>query len=345
VLGTDDGWDELEQAWRDAMRTDVRGEDAAVLGGQLACFSALNYDLDRAERCLTESIAYCRDRNLFSFEAFDVGIGGVVALHRGDWQRAHSCAEDLLTRPGLPPLHRLLPRLTLALIHARRGEQPVGSLFDDISAGSDSGHLRLFGVWAARAEAAWLAGDDDAARSEAQNALDAIGDNDDPWLVWHLRRWIYLAGGRAEPITVENALNPFQLEISGDWRGAADAWMRRGCPYEAAIAQLGGDIAAVESALATFRRLGARAAARRAQQRLTEMRGRTQRSRRADILADPDGLTRREREVLTLIAAGHSDADIAANLSISRKTVGHHVGAILAKLGVDNRTQAAARAG
>jgi DNA-binding NarL/FixJ family response regulator len=45
-----------------------------------------------------------------------------------------------------------------------------------------------------------------------------------------------------------------------------------------------------------------------------------------------------------LIAAGHSDAEVATKLSISPKTVGHHVAAILTKLGVDNRTQAAARA-
>ncbi|MGB9251523.1 MAG: LuxR C-terminal-related transcriptional regulator [Mycobacterium sp.] len=43
------------------------------------------------------------------------------------------------------------------------------------------------------------------------------------------------------------------------------------------------------------------------------------------------------------MADGHSDADIAAKLSISPRTVGHHVTAILAKLGVSNRTQAAAR--
>ena len=60
--------------------------------------------------------------------------------------------------------------------------------------------------------------------------------------------------------------------------------------------------------------------------------------------ADPDGLSRRQREVLSLIAAGHSNNDIAIRLSLSPKTVGHHVAAILDKLGVENRTQAAARA-
>jgi DNA-binding CsgD family transcriptional regulator len=48
------------------------------------------------------------------------------------------------------------------------------------------------------------------------------------------------------------------------------------------------------------------------------------------------------RRCAALIAAGRSDADIATKLSISPKIVGHHVGAILAKLGVDNRTRAAA---
>ncbi|SPM31254.1 DNA-binding response regulator, NarL/FixJ family, contains REC and HTH domains, partial [Mycobacterium terramassiliense] len=48
--------------------------------------------------------------------------------------------------------------------------------------------------------------------------------------------------------------------------------------------------------------------------------------------------------VLTLVAAGHSDADIATKLSLSPKTVGHHVESILDKLGAENRTQAAVRA-
>jgi ATP/maltotriose-dependent transcriptional regulator MalT len=159
-----------------------------------------------------------------------------------------------------------------------------------------------------------------------------------------LHRWAQLPAGTTSSVSIGNPITPFQLEVSGDWRGAAAEWTRRGCPYDAAIAQLGGDIAAVESALATFRHLGAKAAARRARQRLAQLRGPTRRSRRGEIRSDPNGLTRREREVLTLITAGHSDADIATKLSISPKTVGHHVEAILTKLGVDNRTQAAAQA-
>jgi DNA-binding NarL/FixJ family response regulator len=54
-----------------------------------------------------------------------------------------------------------------------------------------------------------------------------------------------------------------------------------------------------------------------------------------------DQLTRREREVLELIAHGRSNKRIAYELGISEKTVKTHVGHVLAKLGVTDRTQAA----
>jgi NarL family two-component system response regulator LiaR len=54
-----------------------------------------------------------------------------------------------------------------------------------------------------------------------------------------------------------------------------------------------------------------------------------------------DQLTDREREVLALIAQGRANKRIALELGISEKTVKNHVGHVLAKLGVTDRTQAA----
>jgi DNA-binding NarL/FixJ family response regulator len=54
-------------------------------------------------------------------------------------------------------------------------------------------------------------------------------------------------------------------------------------------------------------------------------------------------LTARERDVLRLLADGLGDRDLAAALTISRRTVETHVSSILRKLGVRNRTEAARR--
>jgi DNA-binding NarL/FixJ family response regulator len=55
-------------------------------------------------------------------------------------------------------------------------------------------------------------------------------------------------------------------------------------------------------------------------------------------------LTSREREVLSLLASGRSNREIAAELFISPKTASVHVSNILEKLGAATRTEAAARA-
>jgi non-specific serine/threonine protein kinase len=52
------------------------------------------------------------------------------------------------------------------------------------------------------------------------------------------------------------------------------------------------------------------------------------------------GLTQRERDVLRLLVEGHSNKEIGAALSLSHRTVMHHVTGILSKLGVENRTAA-----
>jgi DNA-binding NarL/FixJ family response regulator len=58
----------------------------------------------------------------------------------------------------------------------------------------------------------------------------------------------------------------------------------------------------------------------------------------------PDPLTARELEVLTELALGRSNREIARSFGVSEKTVKTHVSAVLRKLGVQDRTQAALHA-
>jgi DNA-binding CsgD family transcriptional regulator len=54
----------------------------------------------------------------------------------------------------------------------------------------------------------------------------------------------------------------------------------------------------------------------------------------------PAGLSAREAQIMALIAAGHSNGQIAASLVLAEKTVKNHVNRIYAKLGVDSRSAA-----
>ena len=94
----------------------------------------------------------------------------------------------------------------------------------------------------------------------------------------------------------------------------------------------------------TLHRIGAHAGARAFARERASRGARSLRGARRSTLADPAGLTAREREILSLIARGHTNPDIARSLHLSQRTVAHHVSAILRKLGARTRTAAAERA-
>jgi DNA-binding CsgD family transcriptional regulator len=135
---------------------------------------------------------------------------------------------------------------------------------------------------------------------------------------------------------------PYRLLVDGDPVGAAHVWTRLGCPYEAALALAGvpGE-EALREALGIAIGLGAQPAVNIIRQRLRALGARSiPAGPHAATRERPFGLTRREGEVLELICAEHTNAEIAAKLFISAKTVDHHVSAILAKLGVPTRAAA-----
>jgi DNA-binding NarL/FixJ family response regulator len=131
----------------------------------------------------------------------------------------------------------------------------------------------------------------------------------------------------------------------GRWESAAAGWRSLGRPYEAALALCGGDEAAQRQALEMFDHLGAAPAAARLRRQLRAGGSRAvPRGPIAGTRANAAGLTRRQAEVLGLVDEGLSNAEIARRLCISAKTAEHHVSAIMARLDVPTRQEAAAAA-
>jgi len=130
--------------------------------------------------------------------------------------------------------------------------------------------------------------------------------------------------------------------LRGDWRGAAAAWREAGDPYEAALELAEGDAAAATEAVRELEALGATAAAAWARERLKALGAPVPRGPRAATRANPAGLTPRQLAVFELLREGLTNAEIAERLVLSVRTVDHHVAAILSKLGVSSRREAAA---
>ncbi len=131
------------------------------------------------------------------------------------------------------------------------------------------------------------------------------------------------------------------------WQAAVDAWRTDGRRYELAEALLGlaeaqaADRAAAADSLAEVTTIAEALGA------VPLLDAADTLARRLGIRSIPaaagtEVLTAREREVLRLVAEGHSNSRIAASLYISPKTASVHVSRIIAKLEVSNRVEAAA---
>ena len=116
-------------------------------------------------------------------------------------------------------------------------------------------------------------------------------------------------------------------------------------PYESARTRLllagvlpdpGAAVAEARDALAAFEALGA---ARDADATAGLLRSHGAAASRG---GSADSLTQREREVLALLGEGLSNRELAQRMFLTRKTVEHHVHAVLSKLGLRNRAEAAA---
>jgi len=314
------------------VRGDVLAETDCLTMLGSGCGEVRRYDL--ASAYLDDLIELAHRRDLDYPLAYAQAWQARIALERGEWERAPELARRVLD-VQVPPISRLTALGVIGRLRVRRGdpraEEPLGEAL------AMSG-MELQHRWTslcAVAELHWLSGRDAEGRSLLAGPYAEALDTDSAWARGEVGFWLWRLGGLEVP--PEGAAEPFAVHMAGDWAAAADAWAQIGCPYEQALALSDGDDAAVARGLVVLDGLGARPAAGLVRARLRRAGRPVPRGRQAVTRSHPHGLTAREAEIHELLVAGLSNPEIAHRLVLSRRTVEHHVSAVLAKCGVATR--------
>jgi DNA-binding CsgD family transcriptional regulator/tetratricopeptide (TPR) repeat protein len=301
------------------------------------------YELDDAERFLAKGISYATEHDDDYHLQQMLVCHSTIRFYRGDWSGAREIARKVLLKPQLDVETRTYALLALARAGLRAGDAEAWPVLGEaVNLAEDAGSLpRLGAARASWAEARWIAGHQDDIPGGIAFAYQLALSKDHPWFAGQLAFWRWRAGEEFTP--PEWIARPFALHIAGNWRGAAEEWERRGCPYEQAMALMDGDEAAQFAALELFEHLGAYPIIEKLRHNMRAAgvrsipRGPTSATRGHRF-----GLTSRELEVLSCLGKGSSNTIIARELSLSTRTVEHHIASILQKMGVQSRAEVVA---
>jgi DNA-binding CsgD family transcriptional regulator len=343
--GDEGGWEDLRRGLAAALEADAHDEAARAHVNTMAV-AVVCRDMRRAAIELDRCEEYCREQSVDTQLWYTTGFRARHELDAGRWDDAAATAHRVLAQPRVPGPTRVAPLVVLGLLRARRGDPDLWAPLDEArDIARRTGDLqRLAPVGIARAELHLLAGDVPGVDAETGELLALTIEAWMPWWVGELCVWRRRAG--QELPEVDGVPPGYALELAGDLRAASAWWDERGCPYEAAQALAWSDDEDdLRAANDRLRALGARVPAAIVARRLRERGARDVRQGpRRRTRANPAGLTARQLDVLALVAEGRRNAAIAEELFLSEKTVAHHVSAILRKLEVKTRGEAAAAA-
>jgi DNA-binding CsgD family transcriptional regulator/tetratricopeptide (TPR) repeat protein len=300
-------------------------------------------DLDRS---LQEGLAFTLERD-FRSHAYNLEVHRCLLLsHRGRWDEAERELRSLVDSVREPGLMSQYSVPALGRILARRGDESAGQM---LAAAWEhaTGHGSVLGL--ARAgiayvEWAWLNGEPDRAAEVRDVLLPRTERAGAAPYRAELFRFLARAGLGGEPF--DGCPEPYAAGLRGDWLRAAALWHEAGDPYAEALELVdSGDAEPMLEGLARLDALGAAPAASIARQRLRGLGvRRLPRGPQTATRANPAGLTERQVEVLLLLAEGLTNAEIADRLVVSVRTVDHHVSAILTRLALGSRREAAGKA-
>jgi DNA-binding CsgD family transcriptional regulator/tetratricopeptide (TPR) repeat protein len=315
------------------------GNLAGGVADELAAF-------DTGEVLFGEALAYIEAHDLDGMFLYGLSMRAKLRFERGDWVGALSDAETTLARGGTSGVASVLALVVLGRVRSARGHPEALAALDAAARAVErvAEVPLVVPVREGRSEYFLWAGDLARARQEAVDGLATVARSGAlPFTVGRLAYRLHRAGG--EGAVPAGAAAPFRMMIEGEWAAAAAEWGRRGATYLRAEALAAGDAGAAGEALRVLHRLGAARAAGHLRAEL-RARGLTHVPRGPQPLtaANSAGLTRRQVDVLALLAEGLSNAGIAERLTLSTRTVEHHVAEVLSKLGVANRADAVATA-
>jgi len=311
-----------------------------------AALTWLTFDLAEGLARMEEAERYTAEHDLNGHLMCVLATEVTWKSELGRWDEAMDESYDLLYVRNTGRASRVEPLTVIGLLGARRGDR------DDVWTYLDEARDYI-----AKSQTLGYQGPLATARGEAYLLEGRIAEVRDEVLPWYLEAVrladeevladICMVVWRAGLIdeAPEGLREPESLSMAGRHREAHEFWERVGAPYKAAWALLDSDSEVdIREARALFDRLGAAVLVTRCEDKLRSIGARVPRGARPSTRSNVGGLTDREVDVLDLLDEGLRNAEIAARLHLSEKTVGHHVSAILAKLGASSRTEAVRRA-